>query len=170
MSATEYGHGHYRDKKRGPVGDALDDSLKYTDGSTAGDKLSGSGAIQNESSIKPERCGFGNKVILPRAILDRIDLGLEKVSDSLREKAQDSYLFQDASHALNHVRDELHRSATSDDGGIIITHDAALDLTTGLLDLADVLFRMSCVVEALALEGIESHILEVMVTPWSKNK
>jgi len=170
MGTTEYEPGNHRDEKRGLFSDALYDSLKSTDVNTSDDKLSGSDVMENESLIQPERCGFGKKVVLPRAIVERIDLGLAKVSELLLEKSHESYLFHDSAHALDHVREELRRSALDDEGGIIITHDAALDLTTGLLDLADVLFGMSCVVEALALEGIESHILEVMVTPWSKNK
>ncbi|MCL5048501.1 MAG: hypothetical protein M1374_06955 [Firmicutes bacterium] len=137
----------------------------------------GSGKDSNFSGsemghIIPERCGFGQIVKLSLPVTLRIQAGLRAVAGSLAYQAvtKEEPLLSDAARALIHVSEELDTSIHTDDDSVLITHEAALDLTTGLLDLADILFNKSFVLEALALEGVESHVLEVMVTPWSRDQ
>jgi hypothetical protein len=170
MGAAERDSGNTHYKKKSDEENPFCANFKNLSQNVTEDSSDAQSGVGHVSQIEPERCGFGDIVKMPFVMLTRIDLGLEKVSEALLEKSGNSILIGDAANALIHVREELKRSAHSEDGGIMITHDAALDLTTGLLDLADILFKMSFVVEALALEGIESHILEIMVTPWSKSK
>ncbi len=150
----------------------LTNALKSTYGDLNAGKNGANYASSELNRIRPERCGFGETVKLSPSTAFRVKAGLQAVAASLVTQAEEAAtpILSDAAQALIHVCRELDRSVHGDDGSILITHEAALDLTTGLLDLADILFNKSFVLEALALEGVESHILEAMVTPWSDNR
>lgn len=48
---------------------------------------------------------------------------------------------------------------------VVLDREDALDLAAALLDLADWLFNAGFPIEALALEGVEAHLIGALVTP-----
>ena len=132
--------------------------------------------------LGPERCAFEAHVELKAMTAARVRAGLDAVARSLATcslpagalapgpfapgiLALDGDPARSVAVWLAAANRRLGARTVVPGDRLMIDREEALDLAAALLEIADALFRVGLPVEALALEGIESHLIGALVTP-----
>lgn len=118
-----------------------------------------------DDAVAAGQCAFGNLIRLEPGVARRIDAGLDAIAASLAQKTSVAPLASSVAEALGLIRSELSSQSTGGKEDVVLSHSVALDLAAGFLDLADLLFEAGLPLEALAIEGVEAHVLEALVAP-----
>lgn len=131
------------------------------DSSAAGVRL---GRLPDGGALRPEPCAFEEHVELGPSTARRVRSGLDAVARSL-----DGQHHGEVSTAGARLAELTGYLPAQHPGPVlqamVLDREDALDLAAALLDLADWLFGAGFPIEALALEGVEAHLIGALVTP-----